>query len=362
MSRQTLSRLSIALFVLVILGSLFSLMTGTQKGQQAQGPDGAKRSGQTALRDISFATDWKAQAEHGGFYQALAKGFYADVGLNVTLLQGGPGINVPQLLVTDTIDFGIGSNSFIPINMVEAGAPGKAVMAVFQKDPQVLITHPRADIKSIADMKGHPIMISDSAITSFWVWLRAEFDFEDTQIRKYNYNLAPFIVDPNAIQQGYLSAEPFLIKKEGGFDPTVFLMSDAGYPSYATMVLARNEMILSEPEVVQAFVDASIRGWYDYLYGDPTPGNALIKRDNPEVDDDTISQAIAKMKSYRLADSGDALDHGIGAMNHAQWSRFYTVMAGEGVWEHDVEFTKAYTLQFVNKKTGMALKQELLEK
>lgn len=359
MSRQTLLGALSALLILTLLAVVIYIAIGPQQAQQAQGPGSSETS---TLRDVSFATDWKAQAEHGGFYQALAKGYYADAGLNVTLLQGGPGINVPQLLVTNTIDFGIGSNSFIPINMVEAGAPGKAVMAVFQKDPQVLITHPRKDIESIGDMKGHPIMISDASISSFWIWLRAEFDFEDAQIRKYNYNLAPFLVDKNAIQQGYLSAEPFLIKKEGGFDPQVFLLSDAGYPSYATMVLARNKMILGEPEVVQAFVDASIRGWYDYLYGDPTPGNLLIKRDNPEVDDDTIAQAIAKMKSYGLADSGDALEHGIGAMNHAQWSRFYTSMAGEGVWKHDVDFTNAYTLQFINKKVGLPLKQELMKK
>lgn len=359
MSRQTLLGALIALMVFIALAVIVFITAGSNNTQQAQG---SKSGPHASLRDISFATDWKAQAEHGGFYQAIAKGFYADAGLNVTLLQGGPGINVPQLLVTNTIDFGIGSNSFIPINMVEAGAPGKAVMAVFQKDPQTLITHPRDDIKSIADMKGHPIMISDATITSFWIWLRAEFGFEDTQIRKYNYNLAPFIVDKNAIQQGYLSAEPFLIEKEGGFVPKVFLLSDAGYPSYATMVLARNEMISGEPEVVQAFVDASIRGWYDYLYGDPAPGNALIKRDNPEVDDATIVQAIAKMKSYGLADSGEALENGIGAMSHAKWSRFYTLMAGEGVWAHDVDFTNAYTLQFVNKNIGLPLKQELMKK
>lgn len=359
MSRQTLLSTFIALMATIILAVVVYIVTGLDNSQQAQGPNG---STQPSLRDVSFATDWKAQPEHGGFYQAIAKGFYADAGLNVTLLQGGPGVNVPQLLVTNTIDFGIGSNSFIPINMVAAGAPGKAVMAVFQKDPQVLITHPRQDIQSIADMKGHPIMISDAAISSFWVWLRAEFGFEDVQIRKYNYNLAPFIVDKNAIQQGYLSAEPFLIEKEGHFNPHVYLLSDAGYPSYATMVLARNKMILDEPEVVQAFVDATILGWYDYLYGDPTPGNALIKRDNPEVGDDTIAQAIAKMRSYGLADSGDALEYGIGAMSDAQWSRFYTVMAGEGVWAHDVDFTNSYTLQFINKKHGLSLKQELMKK
>ena len=178
------------------------------------------------LRPISFVTDWKAQAEHGGFYQALANGYYADAGLDVTIRPGGPGINVPQLLASGSVDFGMGSNSFIPLNIVAAGAGAKAVMASFQKDPQVLITHPRDDVKTLEDMRGMPIMVSDATISAFWVWLRSRFGFTDDQIRKYTFNLAPFLVDERAIQQGYLSSEPYSIEKEAGFTPQVFLLSD----------------------------------------------------------------------------------------------------------------------------------------
>ena len=195
------------------------------------------------LEAVTFATDWKAQAEQGGFYQAKALGLYEKAGLDVTIRGGGPGVNIPQLLGAAAIDFGMGSNSFIPLNMVRAGVPAKAVMAAFQKDPQVLITHPRADITTLADIKGKPVMIADASINAFWVWLRAKYDFSDRQIRKYTFNLAPFLVNPKAVQQGYVTSEPYTISTRGGFEPQVFLLSDFGYPSYAAMVLAQNRLI-----------------------------------------------------------------------------------------------------------------------
>jgi len=302
---------------------------------------------------ISFVTDWKAQAEHGGFYQALAEGLYARHGLDVTIVQGGAAVNVPQLLAGGAADFGMGSNNFIPLNLIREGAKFKAVMAVFQKDPQVLITHPRADIASIADMKGKPIMIGDAATVTFWPWLKAKFGFEDTQIRKYTFNLAPFLVDRSAIQEGYLSSEPYAIEKEGGITPQIFPLADAGYPGYANMVLVPESWIAEKPEAVQAFVDASIEGWMHYLYGDPSAGNALIKRDNPEMTDDLIAQAIDKMKRYGIALSGDAENMGLGAMTDARWQEFFDVMAKEGVYPKDLSYRDAYTLQFVDK--GYAL-------
>ncbi len=306
----------------------------------------------SALTQITFATDWKAQAEHGGFYQALALGFYEKQGLEVRIIPGGPGVNIPQILAAGSVDFGMGSNSFIPLNLVQAGAPVKAVMASFQKDPQVLITHPRSDIKSLSDMKGHPIMISDATISAFWIWLREKHQFTDDQIRKYTFNLAPFLVDKKSIQQGYLSSEPYSIEKTTGVAPQIFLLADNGYPSYGAFILAPTSRIDEEPEIVQAFVDASIEGWYSYLYDDPTPGNSLILRDNPEMSQDVLDQAIEKLRAYGIVDSGDAKNLGIGAMTDQRWQSFFSTMMKSGVYESDLDFRSAYTLSFVNKKHG----------
>ncbi|HEY0266041.1 MAG TPA: ABC transporter substrate-binding protein [Rhizomicrobium sp.] len=298
-----------------------------------------------AATTIRFVTDWKAQAEHGGFYQALAQGLYAARGLDVKILQGGPDVNVPQLLAGGAADFGMGSNSFIALNMVRTGVPLRAVMAIFQKDPQVLMSHPRRDINSLADMKGKPVLISAATMTAFWPWLRAKFGFSDRQIRKYTYNLAPFILDPNAIQEGYLTSEPFTVEQQAHFKPKVFLLADYGYPGYANMVLVPQKWIDTNRKAVQAFVDATRDGWLHYLEN-PARGNALIKRDNPDITDAILAQALDKMKRYEMVISGDGRAFGLGSMTDAQWKLFYDTMASEGLYPKGLDVKKAYDLSF----------------
>jgi len=303
-----------------------------------------------AATHIRFVTDWKAQAEHGGFYEAIAEGLYAKAGLDVAVIEGGPSVNVPQLLAGGAADFGVGSNGFIPLNLVRAGVKIKAVMAVFQKDPQVLITHPRNDVKALADMKGKPIMIADASTVAFWPWLKAKFGFSDTQIRKYTFNLAPFLVDPKAIQEGYVTSEPYTIKNVGHIEPKVFLLADYGYPGYANMVLVPQSWIDKDPKAVQAFVNATSQGWVDYLYKNPAPGNALIKRDNPEMTDGLIADAIAKMRSYGIAYSGDAVEHGLGIMTDKRWKMFFDTMSSEGLYPKSLPYRNAYDLRFVEAR------------
>jgi NitT/TauT family transport system substrate-binding protein len=294
---------------------------------------------------ITFVTDWKAQAEHGGFYEAQALGLYAKAGLDVKIMEGGPSVNVPQLLAGGAADFGIGSNGFIPLNMVREGVPVRAVMAVFQKDPQVLLTHPRGDVKTLADMKGKPIMIADESTVAFWPWLKAKYGYSDAQIRKYTFNLAPFLVDPKAIQEGYLTSEPYTIEKEGGFKPQVFLLADNGYPGYANMVLVPQKWIDGNPKAVQGFVKATIEGWRQYVFGNPTPANTLIKYDNPEMTAGLIAQAIHKMRSYNLVQGGG---NALGSMSDARWKTFFDTMSSEGLYSRALDYRKAYALQFVS--------------
>ncbi len=302
-----------------------------------------------ALERIVFATDWKAQAEHGGFYQALARGYYAERGLDVVIRQGGPGVNIPQLLGAGAVDMGMGSSSFMPLNLLREGAKAKAVMAVFQKSPEILMTHPREDVKSLADMKGRPILLADASIGAVFVWLKAKYGFEDSQIRKYSFNMAPFLIDLKSIQQGYVTSEPFMYEQATGKAPQVFLYADNGYPSYAALVMAGGRLIEQKPAVVQAFVDATREGWRDYLHGDPSPANALILRDNPEMREEVIAQAIAKLKTHGIVESGDTERLGIGAMTDARWAEFYQIMALNGVYPPDMDVRAAYTLQFLRK-------------
>jgi NitT/TauT family transport system substrate-binding protein len=300
----------------------------------------AETPGRTALK---LATDWRAEAELGGYYQALATGEYAKRGLDVTLIQGGPAVNVPQLLATGAVDLGVGSNSFIVMNLAKEKAPVKAVAAFMQKDPQVLIAHPDPAIHGIADLKGRPILLSDASITAFWVWLKAKYGFTDDQVRKYNYSAAPFLADKRVVQQGYVTSEPYLIEKEGKIKPAVFLLADEGYPGYASMALATDSLIAKNPAAVQAFVAATAAGWNSYLHGDPKPGDAAILKDNPEMTQDVLDQARDKMRAYGIV---GAKDVGVGVMTDARWAEFFKIAADQGVYPKDMDYKSAYTLQF----------------
>ncbi len=295
----------------------------------------APKGGRTAIR---FATDWKAQAEQGGFYQALATGEYAKRGLDVTIIQGGPGVNVPQLVAAGAVEMGMGSNSFIVMNLAQEKAPVKAVAAFMQKDPQVLLAHPDQGLSSLADLKGRPILLSDASTTAFWVWLRAKYGYTDEQVRKYNFNSAPFLADKRVVQQGYLTSEPYTIEKTAGIKPQVFLLADEGYPGYAAMVLAPDSLIAKNPAAVKAFNEASAAGWRSYLFGDPAPGDALIIKDNPEITPDILEQARAKMRAYAI------VGEPIGAMTDARWKTFFDVAASQGVYAKDLDYKAAYTL------------------
>ena len=296
---------------------------------------------------IRFATDWRAEAEHGGIYQALATGEYQKRGLDVKIIPGGPGVNVPQLLAAGAAEMGIGSNGFGVMNLAAQHVPVKAVMASMQKDPQVLMAHPDAGITSLADLKGHPILLSDSAKTSFWLWLKAKYALTDDQVRTYTYSSAPFLSDKRAVQEGYATSEPYTVEKEGGIKPVVMLLADNGYPGYEGMVLAPDTLIAANPKAVAAFVAATSAGWASYLDGDAARGDALILRDNPEMKPDVLAQARDKMKAYGIVKPEGGAP--IGAMTDARWKAFFDMASGVGVYPRDLNYKAAYTLDFLPK-------------
>jgi len=305
---------------------------------------------------VSLGTDWKAEAEHGGYYQAIATGIYAKYGLQVELRQGGPQVNHSQLLAAGRLDFDEEPNSFLPLNFAKEKIPMVAVAAMFQKDPMVLIAHAEANYANLAAIKGKPIMIGADTRVGPWLFLKSKFGFTDDQIRPYNFNIAPFMADKNAVQQGYLTSEPFLVEKAGG-KPQVFLLANEGYATYASVIETSRKMVQEKPDLVQRFVNASIEGWYSYLYGDPSPANALIKKDNPEENDELLAYAIKKIKENGVVDSGDSLKLGIGAMTDDRWKAFHAVMSQQGVYAADLDVKQAYTLQFVDKAFDVGMRK-----
>jgi NitT/TauT family transport system substrate-binding protein len=316
------------------------------------------------LDKVTFATNWKAQAAHGGFYQAVADGTYARYGLEVKILQGGPQVNNSALLPAGRIDFLMTGNLLQSFDRVRTRLPIIAVASMFQKDPKALIAHPGQGYENFAALKNAPsVLIAKDAQFSWWQWLKSAHGFRDEALRPYNYSLAPFLANPKAIQQGYSVAEPIYVQNQGKFKPVVHLLADHGYSTYSTLIETRIETVQKRPDLVQRFVDASIIGWVNYLYGDRRAANARMLQDNPEMTVQEIEAAVALMKSQGIVDSGDALKRGIGSMDPARVRDFYLKMVQAGLYKAgEVDLTKAVTTQFVNKGVGLKEKQLLLPK
>jgi NitT/TauT family transport system substrate-binding protein len=313
-------------------------------------------SAQTALDKVSFGTNWVAEAEHGGFFQAVADGTYKSYGLDVTIVPGGPNNNNRILLTAGKLDFFISANTLQSFDAVANNVPLVTVAAIFQKDPQVLLTHPESKVVKLEDLKPLTLLVSKEGLSSYFQWLKSEYKFSEEKVRPYTFNPQPFLADRQSAMQGYVTSEPFAVEKAGGFKPGILLLADYGFNSYSTLLETRREIVDKKPDLVQRFVDASIIGWYNYLYGDNAAANAMIKKLNPEMTDELLAYSLARMKQYGIVDSGDSLRDGIGAMTDARVASFFDKMARAGVVRPDIDFRKSYTLRFVNKGVGLNLR------
>ena len=308
------------------------------------------------LDKVSFGTNWVAQGEHGGFYQALADGTYRKHGLDVTIVPGGPSVNNRILLPVGKIDFFMSANTLQSFDAVEQNVPIVPVAAMFQKDPLVLLAHPDQGIEKLDDLKALTLFIGREGFATYFQWLKSDYGFDERRVKPYTFNPQPFLADKRSAMQGYVTSEPFAIEQQAGFKPRVFLLADEGFNAYSTLIETRRDMIAKRPDLVQRFVDASIIGWYNYLYGDNRAANALIRKHNPEMPAALLTYAVATMKAYGIADSGDAVKLGIGAMTEARMQSFFDTMVRAGVIKPTLDWRRAFNTQFVNKRVGVDLR------
>jgi NitT/TauT family transport system substrate-binding protein len=305
-----------------------------------------------ALDKLNYHLSWAPQGEHCGVYQARETGIYKAYGIDVDILAGGPGKNVSLLVAGGKVDLAMG-DSFTTMNMLNGGIDGITIAAMFQKNPQTLVAHPGQGVTKLQDLKDKPIMVANKSRDTFWQFLRAKYGFDDSQLRAYAYNAGPFLADKTAVQQGYVTEDAFFLGKELKEPPVVLLLADYGYAAYATTVFGMRPYIEKNRDLVQRFVDATIKGFDACMHGDATPAMKAIMADNPEHSAELFDFKIAQMKKYELVTGGDAATMGIGAMSDAHWRTFFDTMSSVGIYAADMPYTKAYDLSFVNKKVGM---------
>jgi NitT/TauT family transport system substrate-binding protein len=307
----------------------------------------ASNAGWTAEK-IRFGLNWLPEGEHCGFFQAKAAGLYDQAGLDVTLLPGGPDVNVPLLVANGALDLGLGSD-FTTLNMEAQGLPGVTIAAFLQKDPQTLVAHPDDGITTLADVKGRPVMVGKFSQQEFWQFLKQKYGFSDDQLRPYTYSAAPFLADPHAIQQGYVTEDAFLLGAHMPKPPVVLLLADYGYTNYAATIFGMKPYIEKNAKSVQAFVDATRKGYEACMTGDPTAGMKLMMAMNPDHGEPLFHFKINEMKARGMVDGGDAATLGVGAMTDARWKEFFDTMSAAGVYSPKLDYKSAYTLSFIKK-------------
>ena len=297
-----------------------------------------------ALENIKLSLDWVPQAEHGGFFQAIANGYYRDAGLEVEIVPGVPQVNTKTMLMSGQVDFNIGGSAGA-LNYVKQDLPFTVVAAFFQKNPQILMSHPNQNIDGPSQFQGKTIFLSNFGRMSFWPFIKSKYNLSDDNLKNYNFNSQPFIEDQQSIQQGYLSSEPFAIKKIAGFEPVIHLLADHGYDAYANTIETAVSTIEDRPEIVRSFIEASRKGWVSFLHQDPSPAFKLIKELNPDMPNDKLVYARSMMISYNIVEIEGVK---IGSMSDQRWENFYTKSKNLGIYYQDISYKKAYTLEFSN--------------
>lgn len=294
-----------------------------------------------ALRKVVLQTDWFPQAEHGGFYQALAKGFYREAGLDVVILSGGPGAAIKVSVAKGDADFGMYRSDDV-IMAASRGLPLIMVGAVLQHDPEALLVHEESPVKTLADLDGHRVIAPVSMTWIPYVQKKYGIKFDLTPV---NYSLAVFLADKDAIQQCIVTSEPYFVAQHGVRFRTLPL-ADPGYDPYHTL-MCRRELVRTSPGVVRAFLAASIRGWHDYLEGDPAPANALIRQRNPEMSAGQLAYSRGELIARKLVAGDPAKGEGIGRILVARIQSQIEVLTSLKILEKPVAAASVVTPEFL---------------
>lgn len=295
-----------------------------------------------AAEKVRLATDWYPQPEHGGFYHALVKGYYRDAGLDVEILAGGPNAFAVQKVATKAADFGMGSTDDVLVAN-ERGIPVMAVGATMQHDPQGIMVHEDSPVRSFEDLEGRVVAVAPGTV--WFPYLVKRYQLRKVQERAHNFSVGAFVKDPAYIQQCFLTSEPFFARQAGA-KPRVLLISDSGYDPYRVF-FTRRAMVGEKPEVVKAFVVASLRGWREYLE-DPAPAHAEIRKRNPDLTPDKMDYSHRALREHRFIGGKPEEGDLPGALRGERWQRQFDTMRELGVIRGRFALEEAWTGQFCN--------------
>ena len=328
------------LYTAVLTAVLVAIGGGLGCARQERAKPGATPE-KPALRKVVLQTDWFPQAEHGGFYQALAKGYYAEAGLDVDIWAGGPGAGIKLKVLKGDADFGMSRSDDLMV-AASGGMPLVMVAATMQHDPMALMVHADSPVKTFRDLDGR-VVIGNVAL-AYMPFLERKFGIAFEK-RQNTYGLGEFLANPEAIQQCVVTNEPFFAEQNGRKVRTLTLAS-AGYDCYHT-IFCRRELIATAPEVVRAFVHASVRGWRDYVEKDPSPADALILKRNSQMSADLLRFSRSELIIRHLVTGDRAKDEDIGQLTLVRLSEQMDTLLALKIMEYPVALARVVTKDFL---------------
>lgn len=292
---------------------------------------------------LRVASDGPAEARHGGVYAAIASGAYERRGLNIQIVAGDSVGDAAQRLARGTAELGMASDGASLFALAAEGAPVRAVAAFFQRDPAALMVRDVPGLDGLSDLDDRPVLLAQAATSPAWAWLKANAGFTDATLQPFAGDLQPFLDDPTAVLGGLVTSDPYRIQRLGGFEPRTLLLAEEGYPAYGGLVLAPNAFARDNAEALRSFIAATAEGWRDYMRGDPSPADALIRRSNPDLSEPALTAAREALRDNGLVDGGDAALYGLGAMTAERWQAFFDMVSQAGLTPTGLNWRDAFT-------------------
>jgi NitT/TauT family transport system substrate-binding protein len=324
----------------LILASIFATVGSIGCWRPAADHRGLAQNdaGKTKVR---LELNWFPEAEHGGYYAALAHGFFAEEGLDVTIVAGGPNVPVLQNVALGKSDFGV-NNADQLLFAREAGADLVAVLAALQESPRCIMVHADSGIRRFEDLKN--VVLSVGSSSSFFRYVAERVPLEGVEIVAYSGSIAPFLTQPRHAQQAYIFSEPFLAEKEG-VAVHCLMVSELGYNPYTSLLFTSREFIDQHPEIVERMVRATRRGWQQYLT-DPTTANAAIAEQNPEMSLEALAYGATEIA--KLCISPEVSNKQLGSMSMERWVTLWNQMVEADLLHGDATVARqAFTTQFL---------------
>ena len=265
------------------------------------------------LPAVRVTLDWVPEPEFGGFYQAKLTDGYHNHGLDVTLSNAGPGAPTWQLVANGQSDFGTTSADLVCVARAQ-GADVVAVFAVYQTSPAGIMTHQEREFVHIEDVFNTPgtLLAEDNPWLKFML---AKVGKPTVKIVGESSGIATFMAQKDCSQQCFVTSEPILAEHQGTV-PKTFLISEAGFNPYVTVLITSGKTLREHPDTVSKMVAATREGWRGYL-DDPTAANKLMETLNKQMDAQTFTDAAAAQK--RLIENDEAIKNGLGTMTADRW-------------------------------------------